>query len=132
MNGGGTVFELSPSGNGWTFQVLYSFTGNAGCPQQQGCGPITALMMDGAGSLYGTTLEQGAFNFGTVFKLTNNNGSWTYTDLHDFTNGTDGGYPVSQVVMDANGNLYGTASQGGSGTACGTAGCGTVWEITPQ
>jgi uncharacterized repeat protein (TIGR03803 family) len=119
--GGGTVFELSPSGGGWNFSVLYSFTGQNG--------PLNTLAMDAAGNLYGATYADGAFGHGTVFKLTNNNGSWSYTDLHDFTNGSDGGNPIGSVSLDASGNLYGTASQGGIGQCSG--GCGVVWEITP-
>lgn len=59
-----------------------------------------------------------------MFKLTPSNGGWIYTDLHDFTGGSDGGLPRSSVVLDANGNLYGTASIGGAN------GYGVVWEIT--
>ncbi len=125
VNGGGTVFELSPSGGGWNFTVLYSFSGTGYNP-----GPLVALTLDAAGNLYGTTYLDGAHGFGSVFKLTNNHGSWSHTDLHDFTNGADGSYPISEVVMDASGNLYGTASQGGNLHVCGT-GCGVVWEITP-
>jgi uncharacterized repeat protein (TIGR03803 family) len=60
-----------------------------------------------------------------VFKLTQSNGSWTYTSLHDFTGGGDGTGPVSNVTFDSSGNLYGTTSEGG------TDGNGVVWEITP-
>jgi uncharacterized repeat protein (TIGR03803 family) len=56
--------------------------------------------MDAAGNLYGTTLADGANGYGAVFKLTPSNGSWTYTSLHDFTNGSDGGYPYSTLVLD--------------------------------
>lgn len=66
-----------------------------------------------------------AFQKGSVFKLTPSNGSWTYTSLHDFTGGTDGANPTSNVVFDASGNLYGTAYGGGG------YGDGVVWEITP-
>jgi uncharacterized repeat protein (TIGR03803 family) len=118
-NGGGTVFELS-AGN-WNFQVLYGLSGNGG--------PEEALTMDAAGNLYGTTYQDGAHNKGSVFKLTPSGGGWTYTDLYDFTGGSDGEEPISNVVIDAQGNLYGTASHGGS-DAC-YQGCGTVWEITP-
>lgn len=123
-NQGGTIYELSPSGGGWTFQVLYNLTG-------AGYGPQRTLTLDAAGNLYGTTYSEGAFGHGSVFKLSPGNGGWTYTSLHDFTGGNDGGYPLSNVVMDANGNLYGTTSAGGTGTVCGGLGCGVVWEITP-
>lgn len=123
-NGGGTVFELSPSEGGWNFSVIYSFTGQGYNP-----GPLDTLTMDAAGNLYGTTNLDGAHGYGSVFKLTRNNGNWTYTDLHDFTNGADGGNPFGGVSLDANGNLYGTTSAGGGGTCYG--GCGVVWEIMP-
>jgi uncharacterized repeat protein (TIGR03803 family) len=82
--------------------------------------------MDGAGNLYGTTVCDGANNAGSVFKLTASGNSWTYRSLHDFTGGSDGDLPYSNVVFDSNGNLYGTASQGGANN-----GRGVVWEITP-
>ena len=81
--------------------------------------------MDGAGNLYGTTFCDGAKGAGSVFKLTPSGGSWTYTSLHDFTGGSDGANPISNVVFDANGSLYGTALNGGA------HGVGVVWEITP-
>ncbi len=124
-NGGGTIFELSPSSGGWTFQVLYNLAGTG-----FGGGPQRNLMVDAAGNLYGTTYAEGAFGYGSVFKLSPGSGGWTYTSLHDFTGATDGGYPLSQVVMDANGNLYGTTSAGGTGSEC-SGGCGVVWQITP-
>jgi uncharacterized repeat protein (TIGR03803 family) len=57
--------------------------------------------------------------------LTNTGGSWTYTSLHDFTGGNDGGFPVSGVTLDASGNLYGTTYYGGTFNA------GVAWQITP-
>lgn len=82
-------------------------------------------MMDSSGNLLGTTKCDGANGFGNVFKLTNTGSGWTYTSLHDFTGQSDGGYPISNVSIDGSGNLYGTASTGGS------QGVGVVWEITP-
>ncbi|MGO9516521.1 MAG: choice-of-anchor tandem repeat GloVer-containing protein [Candidatus Korobacteraceae bacterium] len=120
-NGGGTVFKLTPSGGTWTYSALYYLSG----PPARVCGPEGTLVMDGAGNLYGTTLCDGIYSFGSVFKLTPSGGSWSYTSLHDFTNGSDGRYPYSNVAFDANGNLYGTASAGGS------QGFGVVWQITP-
>ncbi len=81
--------------------------------------------MDGAGNLYGTTGCDGLYESGNVFKLTPSKGGWTYTSLHDFTGGSDGGSPFSNVIFDAVGNLYGTAYAGGS------HGVGVVWEIMP-
>ena len=123
--GGGTVFELTPSGGSWTYNLLYSFTGGAQC------GPRATLVMDGLGNLYGTTFCDGADNKGSVFKLTPSSPYWTYTSLHDFTGGSDGSGPISNVIFDTPGNLYGTASTGGNKSNCGNNGCGVVWEITP-
>ena len=86
--------------------------------------------MDGAGSLYGTTLGEGGYGFGTVFKLTPQNGGWTYTLLHEFVT-PDGKEPVGGPIADAFGNVYGTASDGGTQSCSGEVLCGTVWEITP-
>lgn len=121
-NGGGTIFELSPSGDGWTFSLLYSLSGNGG-------GPAAPLVMDHAGNLYGTNLADGAYGYGSVFKLTPGIAGWTYTSLHDFDY-DDGAAPMSTVVFDSQGNLYGTTAAGGSSYGCGQ-GCGVIWEITP-
>ena len=122
--GGGTVFELSPSGGSWTFSLLYGLTG---VPNG---GPKGNLAMDAAENLYGAADGDGAYGNGSVFKLTPNNGVWTYTDLHDFS-GSDGAGPNGGVTLDTNGNVYGTTVLGGI-EGCGTgSGCGVVWEITP-
>jgi len=117
----GTIFELTPSGGSWTYSLVYSFTGT----EYDQCGPWGTLVMDAAGNLYGTTNCDGANGDGNIFKLTPGGGGWTYTDLYDFTGGSDGVYPHGNVVFDANGNLYGTAPYGGA------YGKGVVWEITP-
>ncbi len=113
-----------PGSGGWSFNPLYYFTGHVGN------GPEDKLVMDAAGNLYGSTYDEGANFMGSVFKLTPSDGTWTYTSLHDFTGGNDGKYPISSLVFDPNGNLYGTASAGGVGN-CPYGGCGVVWEITP-
>lgn len=120
-NGGGTVFELSPSGGGWTFQTIYSFSGSAG----QQVGPFDDLVMDSSGNLYGTTYLDGRYGWGNVFKLTPSGSGWTYSSLHDFTGGSDGAAPRCRLVFDSSGNLYGTASSGGTNSY------GVVFEITP-
>ncbi len=121
----GTVFIMTPSGSNWTFSVLYQLQGS--CAVQLGpyCGSWGSLAMDASGALYGTAIIYGAYGYGSVFKLTPSNGSWIYSDLHDFTNGADGGGPRAGVTLDANGNIYGTATGGGA------TGWGVVFEITP-
>lgn len=121
--GGGRVFEMTPANGGWNFGWLYQFLGNGGLSPN---GPQDKLVMDAAGNLYGTESAAGSngYNqYGSVFKLTHTNGGWIYTSLHDFTGGTDGRNPISNLVFDANGNLYGTTSAGGA------YGYGLVFEI---
>ena len=117
----GTVFELSPHGNGgWTKSVLHSFNGN------DGGSPWDGVIFDAAGNLYGTTYVGGADNFGTVFELSpNTDGSWTEKVLHSF-NGNDGRAPWDGVILDAAGNVYGTTYWGG------TDNYGTVFELSPN
>jgi uncharacterized repeat protein (TIGR03803 family) len=121
--GGGTVFELTPSGSNWEFHVLYGLPGPGGQT-----GPFANVALDHTGNIYGTTYADGANRLGSVFKLAPSGGSWVYTDLHDF-NGTDGEYPESNITVDSSGNLYGTTVGGGTGTGCNTT-CGVAFEIT--
>ena len=99
---GGGVFELTHT-NGWIFNELYDFGGS-------GEGPMDKLVMDSAGNLYGTTCQDGDFGSGGVFELVLSNGTWNERWLHSFTGGNDGNCPMSNLVFDANGNLYGTTS----------------------
>jgi uncharacterized repeat protein (TIGR03803 family) len=119
--GGGTVYELTLANGAWTYSLVYGFSGPGG--------PLGNLIMDKAGSLYGTTYADGG-GLGNVFKLTPSNGGWTYTDLHDFA-GSDGANPYGSLAFDTSGNLFGTTSAGGTGSAC-AGGCGVVFEITPN
>lgn len=116
-NGGGTVYELSPSGDSWTFTVLYSFPGGYG-------GPYNKLTLAN-GSLYGATEGEAANGFGSVFKLTPGKTGWTFTDLYDFLDGNDGAQPYGSVAVDSKGNVFGTTVIGGSTNQ------GVVFEITP-
>ena len=54
---------------------------------------IWNLTFDAAGNLYGTTLQGGAFDAGTVYELTHSNGGWAQSILYSFTQGEDGGFP---------------------------------------
>jgi uncharacterized repeat protein (TIGR03803 family) len=126
VNQGGTVFELSPDrGGDWSFSVLYSFTKSGAQSCAFASGPTGNLVMDGSGNLYGNTCTNGAFGYGAIFKLSASNGNWTYTSLHDFTNGNDGSWPFGSVSLDTRGNLFGTTVGGGTDQQ------GTVWEIAP-
>ncbi len=127
--GYGVVYRLSPqSGGGWTETVLYDFTGGS----QDGETPHDALVMDGAGNLYGTTTAGGVGKCrggcGIVFELSptssgSSTGSWTETVLHWFAGGIDGATPYSGVIFDTAGNLYGATTGGG------TYGSGTIYEL---
>jgi hypothetical protein len=121
VQGGGTAYELMPQVDmNWTENVIYAFSD----PFNYG-GPTAGLTLDSLGNLYGTVTGGGAYGLGGVFKLTTSGGSWTYTILHDFINYGDGEWPDGNVVLDANGNVYGTVPDGGGN------GDGVVWEITP-
>jgi uncharacterized repeat protein (TIGR03803 family) len=129
--GQGTVFELTPNGSGgWVEKVLHNFGITGGT---DGTAPFAGLIFDSAGSLYGTTVLGGRYNAGTVFELTpNGSGGWTEKKLHNFNNnGTDGYQPYGGLIFDATGNLYGTTYYGGD-YPCGSRGCGTVFELTPE
>ncbi len=113
---GGTVFELSPSDNGWSFTVLYN-------SQPGQASSLQNLAIDAGGNLYGVGDIGGRFNLGAIFRLTPTENGWVYTSLHDFTGALDGEYPES-VYLDSSGNLYGSAH---CYTGCETS---LVWMIT--
>lgn len=120
----GTVFELIPGNGGWSEEVLHSFNNT----NQDGYNPLNGLVFDAEGNLYGTTPFGGAYGEGIVFELTpTGGGAWTETILHNFDrNGTDGYSPYAGVILDAAGNLYGTAAAGGA------HGDGAVFELSPS
>jgi uncharacterized repeat protein (TIGR03803 family) len=119
--GCGTVFELKRTQTGWEEQVLHSF-GNS---QNDGQLPEAGMIFDSSGNLYGTTREGGGTSrYGTVFKLApNGKGGWTESVIYNFP---DVALPTSDLVQDAQGNLYGTTPYNGSG---GGDGYGTVFEL---
>jgi uncharacterized repeat protein (TIGR03803 family) len=120
--GCGTVFKLTEDTNGqWKETILYNFP-----LMKDGVGPVGTLTMDQAGNLYGATGDGGnACRCGVVFEMSPQaNGQWKYRVLHRF-NFTDGTGPISGVIWDGKGHLYGTTIYGGSGRF------GVVFEITP-
>lgn len=124
---GGTAFKLTPDGQQ---SVLWSF-GNG----TDGLAPLTGLIIDTSGNLFGTTGAGGVYNTnfggtGTAFELTP---ARQESVLWSFGNGTDGIGPSSSLIMDATGNLYGTTGNGGiygSGFPK-TSNGGTLFKLKP-
>jgi len=119
FSGFGTVFKVDNSGNE---TVLHSFSG------LDGAVPLAGLVMDRDGNLYGTTAFGGSSfvdnladsGNGTVFKVDSQGNE---TVLHSFMDVPDGVEPSAGLIMDRDGNLYGTTSSGGS------SGGGTVFKV---
>ena len=117
------VFILSlTTATAATTNVIFSFEEDGGEYAD------TDLEADGAGNIYGTTVLGGDFGSGTVFRLSPTSNGWVHTVLYSFTGGADGGEPYKGVTLDREGNLYGTAVTGGSGSCEG--GCGVVYKLT--
>ncbi len=139
----GTVYELSPNGSTWNYQVLYSFC-SAGC-SNDGSSPQAAVVVDVNGNLWGTTSAGGAHGHGLIFKLHNSGSSWMLTDMYDFCPTPDAnGYcddgdnnngfagaglsyagAASGSLYDGTSKLYGVTALGG------TANFGVVFRFNP-
>jgi uncharacterized repeat protein (TIGR03803 family) len=114
---GTSVFQASPPD--WNPSILQTIS------QIFFFGPVSyQVSTDALGNIYGTTnASSGSYYPSNVFELTC---CWNYTDLHDFAGPpNDGANPEAAPVVDAQGNIYGTTSSGG------TFGQGVVWEISP-
>jgi uncharacterized repeat protein (TIGR03803 family) len=116
--GPGIVFELSPpatSGGVWTETILHNFDN----PDTTGDGasPYGTLLLDKQGNLYGTTELGGAYGAGAIFEVSppaTPGGDWTEVVLLSFQQSSTAARPYGKLVMDAEGNLYGTTSLGGT------------------
>jgi len=106
----GTVFKLAASGKE---SIVYRFTGGT-----DGAKPFSGVIQDSQGNLYGTTYEGGASGNGVIFEISS---AGTESTLYTFTGGADGAAPATSLILDSEGNLYGTASAGGNGN-------GTLFE----
>lgn len=145
----GSVFELtppaSPSGK-WIETTLYSFSNTPGSPQN----PEAGVVIGKNGVLYGTAVYETPLpnapdcddiisGCGAVYSLTppaSPGGAWTEQTLHTFEGGSDGYMPLAGLVFGGQGELYGTTYYGGGSSTCidryaETAGCGTVFRLSP-
>jgi uncharacterized repeat protein (TIGR03803 family) len=118
----GTIFRITPSG---ALTPLYSFCPQSGC--LDGGGP-NGLVQATNGEFYGTASQHGTYGFGTIFKIAPDG---TPTTLYSFNGYSEGGSPQAALVQASNGDLYGTAYQGGQYCGLGPTGCGTLFKITP-
>ena len=126
-DGCGAIFKVSPSANGWTETVLYSFQG-----KNDGRYPIAGLSIDTAGNLYGTTPGRVGVGScppacGNVFKLSS---TGVFTVLHKFTGGIDGTLPTTGLAIDSSGRLYGTTDGTGHGTVFQLVNSSGNWKLT--
>jgi uncharacterized repeat protein (TIGR03803 family) len=120
-NGAGVVYKLDSSGNE---SVLYRFTGSGG----DGASPQAGVVLDAEGNLYGSTYYGGdlvcgaSAGCGTIFKLDTTGHE---TVLYSFHGGTgDGANPSGDLVLDAQGNIYGTTHAGAGYNV------GTIFKLT--
>ena len=114
--GNGTAYRLTLNG---AFSLLRSFPAG-----YSGISPLVGLAPASDGRLYGTTLQGGPVNQGTIFGIGTDG---AFTSLHAFTSGiNDGRSPRASLVEARDGNLYGTTEAGGTNDA------GTVFRVTPR
>jgi uncharacterized repeat protein (TIGR03803 family) len=119
------MFTATLSARAQTLTVLHSFCSKKNCTD--GAAPDAGVIRDTAGNFFGTTVRGGANDYGTVFRIAAKTGKETV--LYSFcsqSNCTDGAGPEAGVIMDKEGNLYGTTAYGGAN------GYGTVFELTPK
>jgi len=111
------------------YLVIHNFTGGV-----DGGSPMSGVILDRGGNLYGTTFSGGAGNCsggcGVVYKMSRRGGSWVFSTLYMFRGGADGWGPAARVVFGPDGALYGTTALGGNGAIC-NSGCGTVFRLQP-
>lgn len=117
--GCGTVFELTPSGNGkWKEKVLHSF--------QSYISVSNGLALDGSGNIFATTAAAGLYACGFAYELAPSvKGKGRWKTIHNFGGSGDGCDVSGSLIFDGNGNLYGATTFGGN------PGDGTIFEIEP-
>ena len=121
----GTIFVVTPAGEEFTLHTFGAPPLNA----DDGCGSMGNLTWDIRGNLYGTTNACGTLDGGVVFEMSPpqaKGSAWTYGVLLNF-DGNNGGAssPEASLILDKNGNLYGSTDLGG------LDGNGAVFEVVP-
>jgi uncharacterized repeat protein (TIGR03803 family) len=126
--GGGTVFQMKSGSGGWTLTTLHAFTGSPDGNYSE------AGLVQKGNAFYGTTFGGGTGSAcgpfggtpcGTVFKVSRAKNTWNEEIMYSFLGGSDGALPSSGLIVNQEGNLFGTAAY------AGTAGQGVVFEIHP-
>jgi uncharacterized repeat protein (TIGR03803 family) len=111
----GAVISIDPISG--IENVLYSFCSQQNCADGQA--PEGELFAEN-GVLYGTTDVGGAYGLGVVYSI--DPGTGAEQTLHSFSGGGDGSYPRGAMI-DVNGTLYGTTSEGGANNG------GTIYAL---
>jgi uncharacterized repeat protein (TIGR03803 family) len=128
----GALLTGAGTAQAWTLKTLYSFKGGS-----DGSYPLGRLVRDAAtGDFYGATINGGDVSCdpaygngcGTVFKVAPDG---TETILHTFR-GEEGGHPYAGPIQDKAGNLYGTATYGGTDCDRSGRGCGVIYSLAPD
>jgi uncharacterized repeat protein (TIGR03803 family) len=123
---GAVVIGCCSAAQAWTLKTLYNFCTQDECAD--GSTPLAGVVRDSAGNLYGTTEIGGAHNQGVVFQLSPQGKKWSYKVLHDFCYACgDGAFPISKLILDVNGNVYGTTAAAGPNNMRGT-----VFRLSPN
>jgi uncharacterized repeat protein (TIGR03803 family) len=124
--GAAMLLLASGSAQAWTLKTLHSFCAQANCTD--GSTPLAGLVRDPSGTLYGTTQVGGDTGGGVVFSLSPAGGDWSYQVLHSFCYACgDAAFPVASLIVDVNGNLYGTAETKGPDNRCGA-----IFRLSPN
>jgi len=111
------LFKFNPSSQ--QFTTLYAFTGG-----DDGSVPLGGLMLSSNGTVWGVTEKaNGKGSRGTLFSF--DISTSTFTTVHDFSGGSDGGTPNHFLLIDTNGDIFGTTVVGG------VSGFGTIYEYSP-
>lgn len=120
----GVIYKLTPpktTGNPWNYQVLHSFT-----VSNDGKLPYNPVIANSQGDVFGTTLQGGTYDSGTIYELIPATaGKYTEKVLYSFGDNDDASVPNGPLTMDSTGALYGAGAMGGAFNE------GAIFKLTP-